>query len=130
MGDLSINFSRHEFACKGKKCCGGSAPVAEDLVTALQRLRNLIEMPIHVNSGFRCLTHNRRVGSKDTSQHPLGLAADIAVPKGMALDELIDFILQVPEFRVGGIGKYPRKRPEDSWVHVDVRKTGPDVWLG
>jgi hypothetical protein len=26
MGDLTSNFSRHEVACKGKQCCGHSAP--------------------------------------------------------------------------------------------------------
>ena len=35
MGDLSKNFNRSEFACKGKNCCGHSAAVHPDLVDAL-----------------------------------------------------------------------------------------------
>lgn len=34
---------------------------------------------VHINSGFRCLELNRRLGSKDTSAHVQGLAADFRV---------------------------------------------------
>lgn len=33
--------------------------------------------PVHITSGYRCLELNRRIGSKDTSQHTKGEAADI-----------------------------------------------------
>jgi len=35
--------------------------------------------PVKVNSGFRCIELNRAIGSKDTSQHTSGQAADIEV---------------------------------------------------
>ncbi len=35
--------------------------------------------PVKVNSGYRCLELNRAIGSKDTSQHTKGEAADIEV---------------------------------------------------
>ena len=57
MGDLSKNFNRSEFACKGKNCCGHSAAVHPDLVDALQALRDRIGKPLSITSGFRC---NRR----------------------------------------------------------------------
>ena len=39
MGDLSKNFNRSEFACKGTNCCGHSAAVHPDLVDALAHQR-------------------------------------------------------------------------------------------
>ena len=40
MGDLSKNFNRSEFACKGTNCCGHSAAVHPELIDALQALRD------------------------------------------------------------------------------------------
>ena len=45
-----------------------------------------------VNSAFRSKAVNDAVGSKDTSQHRLGCAADIRVP-GMSPDEVCKAIL-------------------------------------
>ena len=124
MGDLTTHFSRHEFACLGKNCCGGAAPVSYVLVEALQRLRYDIALSVNINSAFRCLTHNRRTKrSKDTSQHVLGTAADIWV-RGMTPDELFNEVRKVYAFFNGGIGVY------ETFVHVDVRPNGPVRWRG
>ena len=34
---------------------------------------------VHINCACRCLTHNRSIGSKDTSQHVRGMAADFHI---------------------------------------------------
>jgi zinc D-Ala-D-Ala carboxypeptidase len=44
--------------------------------------------PIMVNSAFRSKQVNDAVGSKDTSQHRIGCAADIRVP-GVTPDEVV-----------------------------------------
>lgn len=44
---------------------------------SLQPLRTLLKTAMTVTSGYRCLTLNRAIGSKDTSQHLKGQAADI-----------------------------------------------------
>jgi uncharacterized protein YcbK (DUF882 family) len=36
--------------------------------------------PVMINSAFRCKQVNDAVGSKDTSQHRIGCAADIRIP--------------------------------------------------
>jgi zinc D-Ala-D-Ala carboxypeptidase len=66
----------------------------------LQRLAEFLELvkttlggkPIMVNSAFRSKQVNDAVGSKDTSQHRIGCAADIRVP-GMTPDQVVKAIL-------------------------------------
>lgn len=122
MEQLSKNFVRSEFACKGgSECCGGSAPISYLLIDGLQELRDRVNRPIVVVSGFRCLTYNRKIGSNDTSQHPKGRAADIRAPD-MTVEDLREFALDVGIFRAGGVGIYAnRRRGLKSFLHVDVR---------
>ena len=66
----------------------------------LVRLANLLEQvkvaignkPVMVNSAFRSKQVNDAVGSKDTSQHRVGCAADIRVP-GMAPDAVVKAVI-------------------------------------
>ena len=122
MGDLSRNFNRSEFACKGEDCCGHSAPVHPDLIEALQALRDRIGKPLSITSGFRCNRHNQAIGGEDHSFHTLGMAADVACPDGISPGQLAALAEGIDLFREGGIGIYP------SWVHLDVRKNGKARW--
>lgn len=116
MGTLTLNFSLHEFRCR---CgCGGDY-VDMDLVHALQRLRDILGVPLRVTSGFRCATHNRHVGGAKGSQHLLGFAADVT---GAPVVRMLLAALRVPAFRAGGIGTYR------TWIHLDVR-TGRARWV-
>ena len=121
-GDLSENFSRIEFACQGTDCCGGTAAIDSRLIEALQQFRDILRQPVHVTSGFRCLRHNRAVGSNDSSQHPRGYAADISVLPDTSIDEMEVIAEEIEAFRDGGIGKY------DFFIHLDVRPDGPARW--
>jgi hypothetical protein len=69
--------------------------------------------PIMVNSAFRCKQVNDAVGSKDSSQHRVGCAADIRVP-GMTPDEVVKAIMAA---------KLPYDqliREFDRWTHISV----------
>jgi hypothetical protein len=69
--------------------------------------------PIMVNSAFRCKQVNDAVGSKDTSQHRVGCAADIRVP-GMAPDAVVKAVIAA---------KLPFDqliREFDRWTHISV----------
>jgi len=69
--------------------------------------------PIMVNSAFRSKQVNDAVGSKDTSQHRLGCAADIRVP-GMTPDEVVRAIISanLPYDQI--------IREFDAWTHISV----------
>lgn len=69
--------------------------------------------PVMVNSAFRSKAVNDAVGSKDTSQHRVGCAADIRVP-GMTPNEVVKAIIsaQLPYDQV--------IREFDRWTHVSV----------
>ncbi|WP_028315171.1 YcbK family protein [Desulfatibacillum aliphaticivorans] len=122
MGDLSKNFSRSEFACKGTNCCGHSAPIQPELISALQALRDQVSLPLSITSGFRCNHHNESVGGAAQSFHTLGMAADVDCSDGLTAEDLARAAETIPAFQQGGIGIYP------SWVHLDVRTTGKARW--
>jgi len=69
--------------------------------------------PVMINSGFRSKQVNDSVGSKDTSQHRIGCAADIRVP-GMTPNEVVKAII------ASGIGYDQLIREFDSWTHLSV----------
>jgi hypothetical protein len=87
----------------------------------LLRLANLLEqvksvlggVPIMVNSAFRCKEINDAVGSKDTSQHRLGCAADIRVP-GITPDKVVKAIIDA------GLPFDQLIREFDRWTHISV----------
>ena len=114
MGDLEANFSSEEFKCQ---CCGVlKIDIDDGLIKNLQFLRNWVEVPIHINSGYRCPEHNKEVGGSEKSQHLLGKAADIVI-QGMTPWRMYDQAMAVGSFLDGGVGVYPDK----GFIHVDVR---------
>ncbi len=84
----------------------------------LDKVRELLGKPVNISSGYRCLQVNRRLGSKDTSQHLKGEAVDFKCelfgnPK-QVFDAIkksnIQFDQLILEF--------------NSWVHISFVKEG------
>lgn len=51
------------------------------LAQGLERVRVALQgRPIHVNSGYRCVALNKKIGGAKNSRHMSGLAADIICP--------------------------------------------------
>ena len=69
--------------------------------------------PIMVNSAYRSKAVNDAVGSKDSSQHRTGCAADIRVP-GMTPDEVVKAIL------ASDLAYDQVIREFVSWTHVSI----------
>jgi zinc D-Ala-D-Ala carboxypeptidase len=97
-------------------------------VANLRRLAGLLEKvkealggkPVMINSGFRNKQVNDAVGSKDSSQHRIGCAADIRVP-GMTPKQVISTCILAKL-------QYDQIILEfDSWVHISVPNTETDV---
>jgi hypothetical protein len=72
--------------------------------------------PVMINSAFRSKKVNDAVGSRDTSQHRIGCAADIRVP-GMTPDQVVKAII------ASGIGYDQVIREFDRWTHVSIPNT-------
>ena len=107
---LSTNFKSTEFDCHGSGCCS-STLVDENLVKYLQKIRSHFGKSVHINSGYRCKTHNAAVGGASASNHMDGEAADIRID-GVTPLEVAQYAEHIGML---GIGVY-------GWgVHVDTR---------
>jgi len=76
--------------------------------------------PIMVNSAFRSKQVNDAVGSKDTSQHRIGCAADLRVP-GMTPDEVVKAVM------ASDLGYDQVIREFDRWTHISVPNHAGDA---
>jgi len=84
------------------------------LAEFLERVKTVLGgKPIMVNSAFRSKAVNDAVGSKDTSQHRVGCAADLRVPS-MTPDEVVKAII------ASGIGYDQVIREFDRWTHISI----------
>jgi len=87
----------------------------------IQRLAEFLEelktvlggKPIMVNSAFRSKAVNDAVGSKDTSQHRIGCAADIRVPS-ITPDQVVKAVI------ASGLGYDQVIREFDRWTHISI----------
>jgi len=116
---LSPHFSLEELTVTDHREFDNTPNSSE--INNLKRVADLLEKvktliggkPIMVNSAFRCKQVNDAVGSKDTSQHRVGCAADIRVP-GMTPDEVVKAVM------ASGIGYDQIIREFNSWTHISV----------
>lgn len=83
------------------------------LARMLEDVRKVLGRPIMVNSAYRSQEVNKAIGSKPTSQHCIGCAADIKVP-GLTPDNIVKEILKT------NIEFDQLIREFDSWVHISI----------
>ena len=116
---LTTNFYLSEFACND----GTSVPYdlkdkVQALAEQLQILRDYLNEPIHINSGYRTPAYNKKIGGKPNSYHMKAMAADISVksktPKQLA--SVVEKFISNGTLKIGGIGVYK------GFIHVDTRK--------
>jgi hypothetical protein len=116
---MTPNFTLKELTVTDHRQFDNTPNAAETV--NLQRLAELLEQvkvaiggkPVMINSAFRCKQVNDAVGSRDSSQHRLGCAADIRVPS-MTPDQVVKAIIAA---------KLPFDqliREFDSWTHISV----------
>ena len=121
--NLSEHFTLEELTFTDHRELDNTPNDAE--ISNLVRLSNFLEdvksllggKPVMINSAFRSKAVNDAVGSKDTSQHRLGLAADLRIP-GMLPNEVIQAI-------VASKLNYDQViREFDRWTHISSPKDG------
>ena len=115
---LSANFSKMEFDSRD----GATMPTEvlqniQELAKNLQKVRDFLGEPIHINSGYRSASHNAAIGGVANSQHLLGKAADVTSKNFTAKDLVLIFerMIQEGQLHEGGLGLY------NGFVHYDIR---------
>ena len=115
---LTANFSLSEFKCKdGTDVPTELMPNVKKLANELQKLRDLLDEPIYINSGYRTPSYNKKIGGARNSFHVQAKAADIVV-KSLSPKQLhskIEYFISQGVLNFKGIGLY------STFVHVDVR---------
>lgn len=79
---MKSNFKLSEIYCKCGKCCGVTLTHIDNFNNTVKPALEVIRVamgnqPIYINSGVRCVTHNKKVGGSANSMHLDGLAVDI-----------------------------------------------------
>jgi hypothetical protein len=88
------------------------------LSEGLEHVREILGRPIIINSGYRSMVVNSLVGSKPTSQHTKGLAADFICPSFGSPKDIVKKIVS------SGI-QYDQVILEfDRWVHISFCEEG------
>jgi len=113
---VARHFKLSEFACP---CCN-LVMLHPKLLAKLVELRNILESPVYITSGYRCMRYNREIGGVTNSYHCIGLAADIKVGD-INLIELLEICENID---FSGIGFYEKK----NFLHLDVRPTRRARW--
>jgi hypothetical protein len=120
--NLTPHFSLEELTASETAERNGwdNSPNDQELAN-LTRLADFLEQvkvvlggkPIMISSGLRTKKVNDAVGSRDTSQHRLGCAADFKVP-GMTPDEVVKAVI------ASGIAYDQVIREFDRWTHISI----------
>ncbi len=104
---IAKNFYLKEFQCP---CCN-QVILNSDLLKRLVSLRDSINRPVYINSGYRCQEENIRVGGAKNSYHRVGMAVDIR-SKNITIPDLAIYADGVG---FNGIGIY------GTFLHLDIR---------
>ena len=117
--NLSEHFTLAELTVTDHRTLDNTPdPVA---LANLQRLAAFLELvkdrlggrAVMVNSAYRSKAVNDACGSRDTSQHRLGCAADIRVP-GMTPDAVVKAVM------ASGLAYDQIIREFDAWTHISI----------
>lgn len=109
-GLVSTHFKAKEFQCKDKS---EDLLIATELIEILEKIRDHLNAPVIINSGYRTPSWNSKVNGASNSYHCKGMAADIVV-KGHSSREVAKYADEIME--QGGVIRYT------NFVHIDVRE--------
>tara|TARA_R100000544_G_scaffold22856_1_gene11429 strand:- start:529 stop:882 length:354 start_codon:yes stop_codon:yes gene_type:complete len=92
---------------------GSGSNMHEEILHMLDAVRKKYGKPININSGYRTISRNKKIGGVKDSSHLKGLAVDISCKESKDRFILLNLLIEVG-FRRIGIAK--------SFIHVDIDK--------
>lgn len=120
---LSTHFQSKEFNCPCSKC--DKLVINTDLIDLLEKIRDIVQNPIKINSGYRCANYQQELRDRGyetslgTSSHEMGNAADLAIIGYNGIQ--LEGIARNAGFKAVGVGK--------DFIHVDLRADKDRRWL-
>ena len=122
---ITRNFTTNEMACG---CCGKS-DMDDEFMRVLQSIRDEMQRPLKITSGFRCEKHNSKVSSTGKSgPHTFAKAADILISGADAMR----LFAVAQKHGVSGVGMSQRGDHAKRFVHLDILSPDegprPTVW--
>lgn len=120
---LTPHFKESEFRCR---CCG-QAPMNKAFLAKLEDLRQAINKPLTITSGYRCPAHNEEVShTGEAGPHTTGCAVDIAIAGADAHHLLL------LAMHIGFTGIGISQRGANRFIHLDdlpiTTHPRPRVW--
>ena len=113
-------FKIEEFASPDDLTSGSM--MEEEFLERLDLARDIAGFPFIINSGFRSIAHNKKVGGVKNSSHLLGWAADLHCGSGQRRFLMIEALLDAGFTRLGISGK-------GSFIHVDCDPNKPQMTI-
>jgi zinc D-Ala-D-Ala carboxypeptidase len=113
-------FTLAEFS--SPDCEGSGEMMEEEFLERLDLARDIAGFPFIINSGFRSIAHNKKVGGVKNSSHLLGWAADLHCGSGKRRFLMIEALLDAGFTRLGISGK-------GSFIHVDCDPEKPQMTI-
>lgn len=89
----------------------------------LQPIRDEINRPLTVTSGYRCRELNKKVGGVPTSQHVTGDAADITLKSKQANNKLFNVIADMIRQGKITVGQLINEKGGE-WLHISNPRQG------
>ena len=122
---ITKNFTTDEMACS---CCGKS-DMDDEFMRILQSIRDEMQRPLKITSGFRGEEHNQRVSTTGKKgPHTFAKAADILIS---GADAMRLFTI-AQKHGVSGVGMSQRGVHAKRFVHLDILSPDegprPTVW--
>ena len=88
--------------------------MSEDFLKKLDEARHIAKVSFCINSGYRTIEHNRKIGGKADSSHTKGLAVDIHAATSRKRYLILKALIEVGFHRIG---------IANTFIHVDDDKS-------
>ena len=112
-------FSDNELKCKGTN----EIHMDEEFMEKLVAIRDKLNLPMTITSGYRSKEHNKAIGGAKNSPHLQGKAVDLAC-YGEKAYQIVQLALAEG---FTGIGVKQKGAHGSRFIHIDTMEVGPLV---